>query len=409
MNYNIIKLIYHGLHLELKRRKSKHHKENILKMVEKLFRSIFSGKIYLPGLNKKEHFFYIGTKNQYQALFNIRKKVYASSFTYYHGYDVEIQDKVSKKFPFWISYFLGIIAYLLFGKAGIKISRKLTPRNPHLNYYYLGSLLIGQYFLCLLLLKIHRPQYVWLSNDHTPINVAFIYASKRLKIKSIYIQHASVTDLFPPLNFSYAFLDGKMAYHTYSKIGIMGTKVFLCGIAKMDGFINRFPHNLNVFNILVCLNQLDDISQFEILIDNLLSMGFKVKLRKHPYLLKKLKNEDRLELSKENVFMDSLADVDLLIAGDSNVHLEATLSNIPCFYLATSGHFDYYGFLKNELVVWGGRDMEECLKQIKNYTPKKEVYLRANPYCASVGTEFQNRSTTYILIKLGINGLEMDD
>src|SRR5690606_33507240 len=122
------------------------------------------------------------------------------------------------KFPFWMSYLCAIFFYFFFKKLQTSVANKLSYHNNNINYRYRISLILGYYYVALFLIKLTKPERLWLSNDHTYVNVAFLYASKKLRVKSFYLQHASVSDMFPPLNFDLAFLDGKIALNIYSKI-----------------------------------------------------------------------------------------------------------------------------------------------------------------------------------------------
>lgn len=397
MNYLVSKMIFHGLHLSVKTKKSRGEKKYIISLLNKVFRSIASFKIYMPFFTTSKHVFYVGTNNQNSVLNKIYNRISGNKFVYYHGNDVDICSSDSKKFPFWIAFCISFFSYFFSFKLRSSVKRKLFTVNPNLNFDYEICLLLGFYYLNLLILKISQPKYVWLSNDHTNINVSFIYAAKMLRIKTIYIQHASVSEIFPSLNFDIAFLDGTIAHSIYRKIGIAGTKVFLTGNPKLDGCINKNSNRIDVKKILVCLNSTDDPRKFEGIINQILNMNIKVKLRKHPYLNLNLKNEHLTEVSKEKEFMDCLEDVDLVIAGDSNVHLEATASNIPSMYISSSVFYDYYGFVFNNLVIWSGYNESDLIIEIKKYNPYFNVYKRAKPYFESIDTDFQNRSTEKIL------------
>lgn len=403
MNYTLVKLAFHSVHVDMRKGESAYERKKVFDIVLKFFRSVISGKLYLPNFTTEEHLFFVTTDNQYAALKNIHSQLRNRSLTYYHGHDVSIKHDGSSKYPFWIAYLVSLLAYVRYYFVINKLANKFKKTNRSLGYHYLIALSFGHYFFNNILLKINKPQYLWMSNDHTYPNVAFLYSAKNTGVKSIYLQHASVSPLFPPLAFDYAFLDGEIAYATYKNIGIMGTSVYLSGISKMDGYIGKYPYRTVLSKILICINHLDDAVVFEELIDELARKGYSVTVRKHPYMIRVLRNENEVKISKENIFADSLNDIDFLIAGDSNVHLEATLSNIPCFYLSTSKYFDYYGFLKHGLVIWGGDNLTECIEQVQNYVPQEDVYLRAKPYCASVGTKFENKSTSFILKQLGIN------
>ena len=57
---------------------------------------------------------------------------------------------------------------------------------------------------------------VFVANDHTGPCRSIRLACEQLNIKVAYIQHA-VSSIFPPLEFDYAFLDGKVAYDIYNR------------------------------------------------------------------------------------------------------------------------------------------------------------------------------------------------
>ena len=55
------------------------------------------------------------------------------------------------------------------------------------------------------------------SNDHNVQNRLFLHACKLSNIHTSYIQHASVSQYFPPLNFDLSFLYGEVDYEKYKK------------------------------------------------------------------------------------------------------------------------------------------------------------------------------------------------
>ena len=65
------------------------------------------------------------------------------------------------------------------------------------------------------LLKGMRPEFVVTANDHNVPNRCILAVAHRLGIKTVYMQHASVSDLFPALRVNYAFLDGQAALDIY--------------------------------------------------------------------------------------------------------------------------------------------------------------------------------------------------
>ena len=63
-----------------------------------------------------------------------------------------------------------------------------------------------------------RPKLALISNDHTVQARSLRISAEILGIKTLYMQHASVSEIFPPLEFDYALLDGEIAYPDLYKL-----------------------------------------------------------------------------------------------------------------------------------------------------------------------------------------------
>ena len=61
------------------------------------------------------------------------------------------------------------------------------------------------------------PSFVLTANDLNPSNRALLAIAHQLEIRTVYLQHASVTKIFPALRVTYAFLDGIWAMETYKQ------------------------------------------------------------------------------------------------------------------------------------------------------------------------------------------------
>jgi len=87
-------------------------------------------------------------------------------------------------------------------------------------------------------------------------------------------------------------------------------------------------------------------------------------------------------------------EIDLLIAGDSSIHLEAALLNIPSIYFDTyKKNIDWYGFRKNNLIHYADNISEiiRLIDQFKTNMPKTREKTKF--YCDSVNTKFDGNST----------------
>lgn len=65
------------------------------------------------------------------------------------------------------------------------------------------------------------------ANDHSPARVAYSMVMKGLGIPRIYLQHAEVTSLFPPLDFEYSILRNAHSRAVYDALGQSSGQVFV--------------------------------------------------------------------------------------------------------------------------------------------------------------------------------------
>src|SRR5690554_4870135 len=145
-NFTLVKAVYHGLHLDIKKKVKSNKNEGSFLILRMFSRSIVSGKIYLPSIRNKKNLIFVGTQNQLNSLSNIRQKLLQESTTYYHGNDVSIRDKYKNKFPFWMSYFCAFLFYFFFRKLQTSVANKLSYHNNNINYRYRISLILGYYY-----------------------------------------------------------------------------------------------------------------------------------------------------------------------------------------------------------------------------------------------------------------------
>lgn len=57
------------------------------------------------------------------------------------------------------------------------------------------------------------------ANDHSPTPVAYALVAERLGMKTVYVQHAEVSRIFPPLQFDLSILRNQRSREIYSRIG----------------------------------------------------------------------------------------------------------------------------------------------------------------------------------------------
>lgn len=346
--------------------------------------------------------FYAETKNQYDALFPIYEKMENAVFMTNFGliaherYSPPFPDKVpfyfvdlSKtrqilwKMPF---HFLALVLY--------------SPRKMYYNFsnFVLGY---GKYETYIQLLQSEKPKAVVLSNDHNTSGRALMLAAKTTNIPSIYVQHAAVSDIFPPLSFDLSLLDGQASHDIYAKLGNISGKVSLIGIGKFDAYYHLRNKNEQVKSLVVAFNALDSIDLIADLIQKIRTTfpTLQVYVRPHPRDkrdLQQLKDLGvNISLSHiENTF-DFLQKVDMLICQNSGIHLDATTMNVVSVYyhLNPAGIYDYYGFVKNGMIA-EAKDWAELKAIIQaNTQHKAPVSHLAKYYNEAINTPFEGNST----------------
>ena len=100
--------------------------------------------------------------------------------------------------------------------------------NPGL-IYQLGQFICHfyRYLISLSREDSYTPLLAIVSNDHSPNPVAFSLACKAFNVPRVYVQHAEVSDVFPPLDFEFSVLRNEKSRLIYKEIGDMRGEVFV--------------------------------------------------------------------------------------------------------------------------------------------------------------------------------------
>jgi hypothetical protein len=249
-----------------------------------------------------------------------------------------------------------------------------------------------------------EPTKIIIANQLSCYHRSLAYVAKDLNIETVYIQHASITKNFSDINmFSSALLEGEDSLSKYQSNGTVGKKIFLIGMSKFDKYFSKISRNKIVNSIGICTNGMDDLKAYSDLI-TLLNKKFpeiKIIVRPHPADRRK---QEWYDLAKNNdcsfsdVFLVEsflfFEDVNLIIAGDSNIHLEAALLNIPSIYFDPLGKkVDWYGFASNQLVYYAGNSID-IINIIHIITEKfPDTRSKTKFYSESVNTKFDGKSS----------------
>lgn len=351
-------------------------------------------------INKSENISFIFSKNQETAIIRITKKnINFQHINYFRN---------KKVLPMGIAYLMSLlfvpkVIKLFYQSTGYKrFSFKLALDNYILNY--------GYYLIIYKLLKKNKTKLIILANDHIMFTRAINLVAKELNIRTIYVQHASVSELFPPLSFDFALLEGYDSLKKYNKLS--NCKAFLIGNPILDEKLSRINLSKEINLVGICVNNIDPIDAIEGVIKHLRNEipELKIILRPHPddyerrlRFWEKFVEEYGVKLSNPLVELpfDYLVTVDAIIANESNILLEAAILNVYPIIFSFNGDFlDVYGFLKNKLTdryFTNPTELLTFIKKIKNNKPV--IREKTKYYCANIGTPYEG-GTTELAAKL---------
>lgn len=203
--------------------------------------------------------------------------------------------------------------------------------------------------------NLRRMTFIY-TNDHCCFDRGIVDPAADLGHGTIYIQHAPVTGIFPPLSADYSLLDGEQALRTYQGIeGSRGT-VLICGRQyHITGIRNRRVVSRSA---LICTSTIDTLDNWKPIMVALGQAGYRVALRTHP---SERQNRDWKRLASELdvewleagqiSLVSCLEKFSVVFAGQSGVLLDAALSGAVSVLVqfpqdTALGLYDYYGFAK---------------------------------------------------------------
>jgi hypothetical protein len=303
-------------------------------------------------------------------------------------------------------------ATLLFTLRAPRLYASLVGQHPAKRSWYFHHFCHTYPYLpyFLELFKNTRPDYVIVSNDHTCANRCCLAVAHYLGIRTVYMQHASVSTIFPALRVDYAFLDGKSALETYrqcernqpdSPRDVPYPLVILSGQKKK--LAASQPAAETARYIGIALNLLDNIDAGLDLTEKLATKGREVCLRWHPGQkpeeIRKIKARaaqwDSVILSdpKQEPPGDYLARLNLVVAGNTSILLEAAVVGVfPVYYELQPPQFpDYYGFVRNGLALHAKtpEHLEGLLSESSTSTGPNSAAVRY--YSATYRTQWDGR------------------
>ncbi len=221
------------------------------------------------------------------------------------------------------------------------------------------------------ILSLTKACFIVQSNDHTVANRSLRIICEVMNKRNIYLQHASVSNRFPGLQFDISFLDGMASVDIYlnnlpplrSKPfhPHFGKQVIILSGQKKKICDNRHPKRPKYFGIAV--NMLDEITKVLSFIDMMRSFGYPILVRTHPLQDKEFQRllDNYIACNRgvfhqspsEQTLVEFFSSIYFLIAGNTSIHLESLLSNTPSYFYdfcTTPDYTDYYKYKKNGIL-----------------------------------------------------------
>ncbi|MDC0373172.1 hypothetical protein OAN04_05505 [Candidatus Pelagibacter ubique] len=403
---------------------------------------LFNLSFFSESVTKNEIFLYSGSLNQFNSSISIVKSLRKNKYKFNHIINKNLDKKnlnyetIRLKFSFKVFS----VAIILFLTRFLSLYSKLKKKNRIVQISWYSSLFCEAYSYVpyfLDLLTKAKPKIVIVSNDHSLNCRSLRLAAEMLGIKTLYLQHASVSNIFPPLEFDFALLDGSIAYKTYLscykknkitnriKKNAAKSRIILTGQKKII-HTNLKKFRIKTLQVGLAINTLDDFSHLSLLLNNLSLAKVKCSVRLHPNqdlsfvkeLKKYMKNKNWIIFSdsKKQSVNNYLKNLDVLIAGNSSIHLEASLAGLPTFYYEMSDNVikpDYYNYVKNGITKklknnFTFQELKNLTKKMHNDTKRQQAIKK---YSETYQTHWQNKEgeLTQEVIKRILNNQSLND
>lgn len=194
-----------------------------------------------------------------------------------------------------------------------------------------------------------------LPNDHSPTPVAFFVMAKIKNIKTVYLQHAEVTKIFPANDFDYSVLRNKKSLNVYNEISPVSGKVAIVSrdlsTLCLEDILKKQKDVKESKKVDVCIYP-SSVLNYEVLenIFDILSCNEEVNnifLKPHPAI----RDHEPLKKLGYKVLEFHLNTPHLSIVGNSSVVIELIARGClvyQCFKLDDIEK-DYYGFCQDGL------------------------------------------------------------
>lgn len=200
-----------------------------------------------------------------------------------------------------------------------------------------------------------------IASDHAPICQALLFLAAKSGRETCYIQHAPVTEYFPPLAYDLAILYDKASAKAYEGAARRTGTTASSRIVYLPPFPREFePPLLSTppYVVGICLSFLPQVPRLAAQIDEMAAHASVngIILRKHPRCtldLSHLTRHPLVSLQPKGETADTFFDqVDVVLVPNSGVAIEALHRGRPTFFTPGADDIpdDYYGFVANGIL-----------------------------------------------------------
>ncbi|WP_289044297.1 hypothetical protein [uncultured Aliiroseovarius sp.] len=210
-------------------------------------------------------------------------------------------------------------------------------------------------------LKTVRPCIIGVSNDHSPPTYALLAVGKALGIPQFYVQHAPVTQFFPPLSVDLAILNDQHSETAYRQAAKRMKVSSNTRVIVQENYTAPLAGSVSFdapLRICIALSMYPDLKALRELLTALQhgDKQPKITVRPHPRYggdLQSLNREPYFSLSNSDEPLDKLiARTDLFIVTNSGISVELLKRGVPTIYHNPLDHqgYDYFGLVAGKIL-----------------------------------------------------------
>lgn len=199
------------------------------------------------------------------------------------------------------------------------------------------------------------------ASDHAPVCQGLLFLAANSGRRTCYIQHAPVTEHFPPLAYDLTILYDQASARAYERAALRTGTTATTQTVFLPPFPREFepPHLCEPpYTVGICLSFLPDVRRLASLVDQMAAHPSvrRIVLRKHPRCtldLAFLTQHEIASLQSKEETADAFFDqVDVVLVPNSGVTIEALHRGRPTFYTPRADDIpdDYYGFVANGIL-----------------------------------------------------------